>query len=263
MSSRLVVGQGRWHTYSLDGQRVPSVTTVLSKGVGGKDGLVQAAAKEAALWALTNLGALDVMGQDSWLDQAKGAHRRAWDAAARVGTQVHSIAERLIYGEPVDTADPDTGELYLDDVVRMGEQAARFMDVWDVTPDTALVETPCFHEDLRYAGKFDLCGVLQDGERWLIDYKTGQSGVWPESALQLTAYSRATHVQIGDRDMLMPPVDRCAVLWVRPDFWELVPVKSDQATWEAFQAAMVVARWFSQPKDDLVGAALPIPGAAA
>jgi hypothetical protein len=260
--SRLVVGQGRWHTYSLDGQRVPSVTSILGKATA-KDGLAFAAAKEVALWAAGNLASVDVLGQDSWVNEAKGAPRRAWDAAAQAGTQVHSIAERLIYGEPVDTADPGTGEAYSPDVVAMGEQVARFMDVWDVSPDTALVELPVFHEDLHYAGKFDLCGILQDHQRWLIDYKTGQSGVWAESALQLTGYSRATHVQIGDRDMLMPPVDRCAVLWVRPDFWQLIPVKSDQDTWQAFRAAKVVSDWFSQPKDELVGAALPVPGEAA
>lgn len=262
MSSRLVVGTGRFHTYSLDGKRVPSVTGIIGKATG-KPGLVKWSAKLAAQWAAGHMDDLSVLGEESWVRQAYEASDRERDASMLSGKQVHSIAERLIYGEPVQTSDPDTDEPYPDDVVRMGEQTARFMDAWDVSPDTALVETPIFHETLLYAGRFDLCAILRGGERWLIDYKTGQSGVWPETSLQTTAYSRATHVQIGDRDLLMPPVDRCAALWVRPDAWELVPVKSDSLTWDAFKHMMVVAEWASQRRDDVVGSAIPIPEPAA
>jgi hypothetical protein len=259
VSSRLIGPSGRWHEYSLDGERVLSVTGVINKSTS-KGGLAPAAAKETALWCATHASELRAaMSEAEWIEQAKGAHRRAWDRSRDDGTQVHSIAQRLIYGEPVETSDPTTGELYSDDVVRMGAQVARFMDVWGVSPDTSLVEQAAFHETLRYAGTFDLCGTLRDGQRWLIDYKTGASGVWPETALQLTAYSRCTHVRIGDRDMLMPPVDRCAALSVRPDRWELVPVKSDEVTWQAFVHAIDVARWAQLRRQDVIGAALPVP----
>jgi hypothetical protein len=256
--SRLVGPSGRWHEYSLDGERVPSVTTIIGKATG-KPGLLKWAAKEAALWAATHHGELTVMGEAAWIEQAAKASDATRDRSAAAGTAVHSIAERLVYGEPVDAVDPDTGEPYSDDVIRMGRQVARFMDAWDVTPDTALVECAVFHEQLRYAGKFDLVAVLRGGERWLIDYKTGASGVWPETALQLTGYSHATHVRIGDRDLLMPKIDRAAALAVRPDGWELRPVRIDDGMWQAFRHAIEMAKWAGLKRDETIGAALPVP----
>jgi hypothetical protein len=258
MGSRLVVGTGRFHTYSLDGERVPSVTGIIGKAIG-KPGLLKWSAREAALWAAANVESLPVMGEASWIREASAASDRVRDASAAAGTLVHSIAERLIFGEPVESYDPDTKEPYPDDVIRMGEQVARFMDAWDIGPDTALVECAVFHEELRYAGKFDLCAMMRRNEYWMIDYKTGASGVWPETALQLTAYSRATHVQIGDRDMTMRPIARGAALWVRPDGWELVPVRIDEEMWRAFRHAIEVAKWAGLRREDLIGAALPLP----
>jgi hypothetical protein len=48
-------------------------------------------------------------------------------------------------------------------------------------------------------------------------------------------------------------------LWVRPDGWELVPVKSDDDTFSAFLHAMHVHKWTNRRRDDLIGAPLPIP----
>jgi hypothetical protein len=258
--SRLVFSAGN-HSYSLDGTRVPGVTTI-GKRAERPDGLIRWAARSAAEYAAAHVEELPSMGEASWVAHVTKASDRLRDASMIAGKQLHSIAERLVYGEPVETSDPETGEAYADDVVRMGEQVARFMDSWDVTPDTALVERPVFHDAHRYAGTFDLCAVLRGGDRWLIDYKTGSTGVWPETSMQLTAYSRATHVQIRDRDLLMPPIQRCAALWVRPDTWELLPVKSDDDTFDAFLHAMRVHRWTQRRRDDLIGAPLPIPEAS-
>jgi len=259
--SRLVFNASR-HTYSLDGEWVPGVTGVTSKALG-KPALLRWAAKSAADWAATHVDELATMGEETWIQRATQASDEIRDRAVAAGKQLHSIAQRLVYGDPVETVDPDTDEPYSDDVVRMGEQVARFMDRWDVTPDTALVECPIFHEGLRYAGTFDLVATLRGGQRWCVDYKTGATGIWSETALQLTAYSRATHVVIGERDMKMPPIDRCAALWVRPDTWELVPVASGDREWSTFRHAMAVAAWAGLRRNDVVGAALPVPEAVA
>lgn len=258
--SRLVFNESR-HTYSLDGRWVPGASTV-AKSTGRSDGLVNWAARSAAEYAAAHLEDFGSLGELEWVETVAKAAARNRDAAMLAGKQLHSIAERLVYGDPVETADPDTGEEYPDDVVRMGGQVARFMDRWDVSPDTALVECPIFHEDERYAGTFDLVARLRDGDRWLIDYKTGTTGIWPETSLQCTAYSRATHIVIGERDMLMPIINRCAALWVRPDTWELVPVKSDDDAWTTFLHALAVYRWTGQRRDQIVGAALPVPEAS-
>ena len=257
MSSRVVFSAGN-HSYSLDGERVPGVTTV-GKRASRPDGLIRWAARSAAEYAAAHTEELAQMGEASWVAHVAQASDRLRDAGMKSGKQLHSIAERLVFGDPVETSDPDTGEPYPDDVLRMGAEVAHFMDRWDVTPDTALVERPVFHEVHKYAGTFDLCAVLRGGERWLIDYKTGTTGIWPETSMQLTAYSRATHVQVRDHDLLMPPINRCAALWVRPDGWELVPVKSDDDTFSAFLHAMHVHKWTNRRRDDLIGAPLPIP----
>jgi hypothetical protein len=254
--SRLVVTGGRFHRYSLDGERVPNVTTIINKATG-KEGLIRWAAREAAIWA--QIHAEDAGQGESWIREAAAAHERKRDASGLAGRQVHSIAERLVFGEPVATEDPDTGAEYPDDVVRMGEQVARFMDRWDVTPETAVVEAPVFHEDAKYAGRLDLVATLRGGDRWLVDYKTGESGVWPETGVQLAAYSHATHIVIGERDMLMPPIQRCAALWVRPDMWELIPVKTDDHQFNVFRHMTFVAEWASLKLEDTVGAPLPLP----
>lgn len=249
------------HSYSLDGKRVPGVTTI-GKRAERPDGLIRWAARSAAECAAAHLEELPVMGEAAWVRNVAAESDRRRDAGMTAGKQLHSIAQRLVYGDPVKTTDPDTGEPYSDDVVRMGEQVADFMDRWDVTPDTALVECPVFHDEHRYAGTFDLVAVLRGGKRWLIDYKTGSSGVWAETAMQLTAYRRATHVQIRDHDLLMPPVECAAALWVRPDGWEFLPVVTDEDTWDAFLHALRVHRWTQRRRDELIGAPLPTPEGA-
>jgi hypothetical protein len=260
MSSRLVYSPKN-HRYTLDGAWVPSVSGIV-RNVSPNDGLINWSARLAASWAATNVDSLPSMGEGAWIGAAARAHLEARDTGGRTGTQVHSIAERLIFGEPVAPADPDTGEPYSDDVIRMGEHAARFLDAWDVSPDTALVEQCVFHEQYRYAGRFDLCAVMRGGDRWLVDYKTSPSGPYPDNALQLTGYARASHIVVGDRDLLMPPVDRCAVLWLRPDGYELIPVKSDNRVWGVFRHAIPVAAFNRLRRDDVIGAPLPVPEVA-
>lgn len=255
--SRLVFNEAR-HTYSLDGVWVPGVTGIIRNATSGL-GLLKWSATSAAEWCATHVDELASLGEVGWIAHAVGEANRRRDEAGRQGKQVHSLAQRMIYGEPVEPTDPATGEPYLDDVWRMGEQVARFLDAWDVTPDEAIVEAPIFHDELGYAGTLDLCGILRGGERWLIDYKTSPSGVWPDNALQLTAYARARYIVVGGRDMLMPPINRCAVLWVRPDHWELTPVKSDERVWATFQHMIPVSAFARARREEIVGAPLPEP----
>jgi hypothetical protein len=262
MTSRLVASTGRFHTYSLDGKRVPGVTTIT--GAMDKGGLANAAAKEVALWAAIHAGELDTLGADEWAQLASGAHRRKWDVSRDNGTAVHHIAHRLVFGEPVPDEGPD-GLPWSDDVRRMGEQAARWMDRWDVEP--ILVEAPVFYDGRRpYAGTLDLVADLKDGARWLLDWKTSESGIWHETALQVCAYGNATHVQIGARgpnrdetDQLMPKVDRYGALWIRPDHCQLIPLHVTTDTFRVFRALQQVQAWAAQKRDLVVGAALPLP----
>lgn len=257
MGSRLVVDMSG-HQYSLDGKRVPSVTTIIGKATSNR-GLINWAAKSAAEWAGAHVSEFDQLGESEWVAQAAGEHNRQSRLGMDNGRAVHLLAEKAIYGHPVPLVDEKSGEPFNDDVVAMGEQVARFFDKWDVEP--VLVEAPVFHETERWAGRPDLvCDMA--GERWLIDYKTGKSGIWPDTAIQCNAYASATHCQLGDNDLLMARVDRLAALWIRPGGWQLHPLRFDDEVLRAFRAMQAVSVWAGWRKDDSVGAPLPVPAAS-
>lgn len=257
MTSRLVF-QERYHRYSIDGQWVPSVTSVTGK-VGDKGGLIGGAVKETAAWAAIHLDELPQLGEQEWRKVATGAYRRAWNESRDRGTLLHRLAEPMVYGQPLPTED-DQGLPWPDDVFASAQQLARFMDVWQVDP--LANEAAVFHEVDRWAGRLDLIAGMADGARWLLDYKTGQSGIWPETSLQLAAYAHATHIVHQGEDKPMPTVDRAAAVWVRPDQWQLIPVAIGDPVYEVFRHAIQVAAWAKLDRDQSVGAPMPEPEVA-
>jgi hypothetical protein len=264
MASRLVFSAGA-HTYALDGKRVPGVTTVINRTTD-KPALVNAAAKEAAIWAAANVEALASLGNEAWIRQAAAAPRSVWGGKAKRGTLLHDAARQLVRGEPLSPVDP-AGTRWPDDVIRSAEQLARFMDEWDVEP--ILAEVAVFHEAHLWAGTLDLVAELRGGQRWLLDYKTGETGIYPKDAMQLAAYRHATHhvsedPETGERsDRLMVKVDRAACVWVRPDGYELRPVRADLAMYDRFLHMLPVAEWTTWDRAASVGEPVPVPEGAA
>lgn len=261
MASRLEFQPGN-HTYWMDGERVPSVTTVIGKA-HDKPGLSWWAAEEAAKWAVDNLATLDETRPAPWIREARRVHNELKTAAAKRGTLLHDAARQLVAGAPIT---PETeGEPWPDAVVDAAGQLARFMDDWDVDP--LLAERPVFHELHRWAGTVDLVATLRDGRTWLLDYKTGKSGIYPKDALQLAAYRHASHVQVeaasGELfDRGMTQVDECACVWIQPDFYELRPVLADWPSYDVFLHMLPVARWTDWKREETVGSPLPVPEAS-
>lgn len=255
MSSRLVFRESN-HTYTLDQYRIPGVTTAIGKA-HDKPGLVGAAAKATAEWCAANVDTLADLGPEVWAKAATASYRDAWAASGRRGTLLHDAARQLIAGDPLTPVDAE-GMAWPDDVIRTAEQLARFMDEWDVDP--VLTERPVFHEVDGWAGTIDLVADM-DGDRWLLDYKTGRTGIYPKDALQLAAYRHATHVQAVDEttgelvDRPMPKVRKAACVWVRPDFYEVVPVRSDDALYRVFLSMLPVASWMGWKPTETVGRA--------
>lgn len=252
MTQRVVFNPKR-HFYSLDGQYVPSVTTVLNRAIA-KPQLLKWAARMAAQWCADNVDGLIPMGTETWVETAVGAADRHRDAAAKAGSQLHTVAERLIYGEPIGEAD-ETGEPLAPEVREMATHLARFMDRRGVEP--VVHEAIVFHETHKWAGTLDVIADLGDGHRWLLDYKTSAAGVYPEAALQVTAYRHATHIQVGEQVLLMPPVDGGGVIWVRPDGCQLVPVNADDRQYGWFMHARALAEWCRMKPEESVYAPLP------
>ena len=174
------------HQYFLDGEQIPSVTTIL--GVIDKSGPLMAwAVKTAVAYIGANLdrlrGSLTEQKAMAILTEAKGESNRIKTEAADIGTQIHSICDRIDKGEtiPLDL---------LDDKIRNGVQA--YLN-WckDVKWQFLEGEFIIYDTDHKYAGTVDKLGMV-NGKLALVDIKTG-SAVYPEHLLQLAAYSAAYH----------------------------------------------------------------------
>ena len=216
---------GRGHGYrDSDGDKITGVTTWLNQGTA-KPALVNWAAKQAAAYAVDHWHELSEASVSERLRVIERNWRGANKTAMATGTQVHALAEHLIKGETVDVPEHVAGHV---------ESYSRFLEEWD--PDPIVVEGVIANLDVLpgYAGTLDLIADMR-GERWLIDLKTGR-GVYGEVGLQLAAYRYATILMDGSGDpQPMPEVDRCAVLHVTGDAYELRPVKADETVFMKFR----------------------------
>lgn len=228
----------------------------MAKLATGSGGLINWAARSAAQWAAANRELYDQLGEDAWVAQATKASERIRDEGAARGTRLHTMAEALLYGDALPELDAD-GVPIPDEERRSAQQMARFMDAHRLEP--VCHEAIVFHEEHRWAGRLDAIADLADGRRWLLDWKTGASGIWPDTALQLAAYRHASHICVRDRDLLMTPVSEAAAVWIRPDSWQLIPVLTDADAYAAFRSALGAYTWANRHRRDAVGAPLPVP----
>lgn len=177
------------HRYKLDGEWVPGVTTILGDGLP-KKALMYWSARTVAEYVADNpdgVEQLRALGRGPMVGALKEVCWQKRDDAADRGTVVHTIAEQVTRGESVEVDDLHAGYV---------EAAVAFLDDFGVTP--RVVERPHFHVEHSWAGTPDLIGDLADGRLACIDWKTSDSGIWPETSLQLAAYSNATHYQGDD-----------------------------------------------------------------
>ena len=247
MASALVYADSH-HSYTLNGEHAPSVTTCL--GVLNKPALVPWGALIGARWAQDNPGLLDQLGPADWEKLAKAQPNKVRDTASKIGSDLHAHAEKLATtGEAPDVPETD---------LQMVLQAADFLD--STGAETITSERAVYHDTWHYAGRLDLVATIH-GQVWLLDFKTGASGVWPEMALQQAAYRFATHMQAttpnGD-DVPMVPIARAGIVWVRPDGWQLIPVRADRDSWHAFLATIPLYRFTRLRKSDTISAPVAV-----
>jgi formylglycine-generating enzyme required for sulfatase activity len=222
------------HHYRLDGKPVPSVTTIIGKGLP-KPQLPGWAAREAATFAADNLRLLASMRREEAIALCKRAPQRDRDRAANRGTEVHRLAEQIATAEAVVVPRELVGHI---------EAYLAFREAW--RPREEIVERPVFSRRHGYAGTFDLLARLPELGRTLLDIKTNRSGPFGEVALQLVAYARA-HFMLGpDHEEPLPPIDSYAVLWLRTDGYDLSRYEVTQREWEAFLHIREVGAWLEE-----------------
>lgn len=265
---RIEAGRGHW--YKLEGDKVDGVTTVLRNGVP-KPALVGWAARTIAEYVADRIEYDDERGwsaaplvrdlekkartghkrwrQGSRIDiveQLKGVHWDERDAGANRGTEVHKLAERITRGEELDVPDVLVGHV---------DSYIQFLDDWQ--PTDLLLERTIINRRWRYMGTFDIvCKIA--GRWWLIDIKTNRSGVFADMALQQAMYRYAeTYLDEDGAEQPMPPIEQCAVLWVRADGYDLIPVLADESIFRIGLYAQQMGRFLN--RDDIVGQSLQPP----
>lgn len=274
---------GNGHTYYLDGEWCPGVTTVLSNGIP-KNGLIGWASKipaevvaNALQVARNGEGKTRIVADDliaelrAWQDSRTGKNVVPWgdhtplpraavadaiaslryrdlDEASNKGTEVHGLAERLAHGEEVDVPE------YLAGHVRSYLQ---FLEDWQ--PYDAVTERVIVNRRWRYMGKFDMLARFDNLPDWLaerigktsgvglIDWKTSRSGIFAEVALQLEAYRRAETMIEDGAEVPMPAVDFIAAVHVRTDGYDVyafdVETERRPTTFDIFLYAKQVGDW--------------------
>lgn len=220
-------GGSRFYVNPEHGRKNPGVTSVLN--MLPKPFLTFWAAKMVAEFAVENMG--DVVGiamkdKAAAVELLKGAPRRFTKNSADVGSDAHDLFESLAKGEDIRVT--PALKPYID-------HFREFLDI--AKPEFVFLEETVWSDDFGYAGSFDalarLTGDVGDlkGKLLFMDWKTTRSGVHEEVALQLCAYSRATHIIRPDGSRVpLPKADGGAVLLVRPEGWKLVPVETGEVT---------------------------------
>lgn len=237
------IQQRQNHAYTINGNRAVGVTTAIGKGFP-KPALMYWAAKCVAVEAAELLEMNEIafaewisehnIGADQLIDYLRKAPVRQRDTAAVRGTKVHKIAEKLIFGEGADIPEDLKGHV---------ESCVKFMDEWKVRP--LLVENTIGSYRWGYAGTFDLIAELPDQRRVLFDYKTGRSGIWPDTALQLAAYRYAdAYVAKDGTEIPMKEVGitEAKAVWIRADGYDVIPLLTDGTVFKAFLHVLQVAK---------------------
>lgn len=241
---------GKGHSYvDANGSKVPGVTTVLSEGVP-KPALINWAAKTTAEYAIDHWDELSALSPSARLKELNGARFADRDAAARRGTEVHGLAERLIMGEQVDVPDELAGHV---------EAYVNFLDAFQVQP--VLVEFVVASHQFGWAGTCDLIADFPTlGKRLLCDIKTSRSGVFGETSWQLAGYRYADcYMDSHGIEYPMMPVDGCAVIHVRADGTDLYPMTVGDKQLREFRYIREVANACARSREYVGDAVMPPP----
>lgn len=276
--------RGRGHSYLLDGEDCPGVTTILSQGVP-KPGLVGWAAGATADFVVNRLnvarnaeGKVRIVADElladaiAWnatrgynaakvgndelprlalADILKNIRFRDLDEASGRGTEVHKFAEKLTHGERVVVPPEIAGHV---------RAYVKFLREWG--PTNAITERVVVNRHHRYMGKFDLLadfpGVFPDGPfegreigSMRVDIKTSRSGIFPETGLQLAAYEECDTMLDGDDEVPNPKTDYRAAVWVRADGYDVhVFADHDGGAFAAFLDAKRLGEWLNFKNPD-------------
>lgn len=247
------------------GERYTSVTTILDRNINKP--LAHWAANTVAKCAMDNLPYLtrssraipDRIDAYEWL---RGAAERAKEDRAGIGSAVHALIEHRVLGTPVPPEIDDDEDLapYL-------THFEAFVRDWRVTFTASemivgnrthlyagtldyLLRSPLIAEALGVPAHLEIAGDTKTGGE--LDVK----GVYPEAALQMSAYGHAEFAQLRDGSRVpMPPVaQRGVVLHLRPEGYRLIEANVGDDVFAQFLAMRALdAAWTTDLSKRVIG----------
>lgn len=234
----------RGRFYPWDGSKYVSVTTAISEGVP-KHGL--------NAWKLRSVAELAARNRKKLATFTRIPDAKEWlldkffkgtdNSAANLGSTVHAMCEQLALGNEVE--DTEQTKPYTDSF-------REFLSTYQ--PEVLHTEVTVYSRTHGYAGTAD--SFLRIGKKvYVVDIKTGK-GVWPEAALQLSAYRFADFY--GKDDGTEGEIPKChggLVLHVRPDGCHVLPVVCDENVFDTYLSALDIFRWNAIEGENTIGEA--------
>jgi len=235
----------RWYVHPTRQTKAPSVTSIV--GCLPKPALKFWQGKVVAQCAVDDISMiLDLLlkgNEGAALDHLKRAPGRSSGASAQVGTDVHALVETINKGN-----DPGAIHPLLSPYIDTYRQ---FLD--DFQPEVLEAEATVWAADDLYAGTLDAIFRI-DNEVVLVDAKTGASGIWPDACLQAVAYARADVILAPDgTERPLPPIEGAAALHIRPEKYELIPLRIDDDVYDVFESLLTVANWEREVSKTVIG----------
>jgi hypothetical protein len=161
------------------------------------------------------------------LRELYGARHKHVDPLARRGTEVHKLAEKIVTRQPVEVPEALRGHL---------ESYAAFVETFRVEP--VAVELVIVNREVGYCGTADLIAHVAGWGVTLLELKTGESGIWPEAALQATGYEHGeTFAFVGEtdeHDLAGLGIESAAAVHVRADGYDYRPLNTGPEVWAYF-----------------------------
>lgn len=236
MTPRNATEIGQRRAYVWQGQKYPSVTTILK--VWPQEWAIAYGAKHVALRATEEYGALGAMlerdpdGALRWLKAAPNERR---DVAGDYGTDLHAYLEDRVKGVPA----PDG----LTDGQRAIEQ---FLATY--RPEFLFVESQVFGLVDGWAGTADAF-VRIYGRVYVLDLKTSPNAPTDHKArLQLAAYAHGDFIGENGREIArVPSCDGGLILSVPRDYparWSLIETPAGRDEYAVFLAAQRLWFWY-------------------
>ena len=227
---------------------VPSVTNILDEYA--KPWLGPWMAKAAGEYTADNLDTLVALDRDAVADVVTRASKRSSSAAMARGSEIHEAVDSFL-----------SSGVHGSDLAQV-EAAVDFVD--RCVEEVLYHEATIFSVEYQYAGTADLIVVLRSaapvppalrGRTAVIDWKSGK--VYPEVALQLTAYSRGDFVVNEEgEDEDLPAIDLGVVVQLpESGIWAARPVELSDDIFRAFVALRTLAKYRAYIEPDAIGKA--------